>query len=58
VEYPDAQSWKVSGAGRTGKLYLQGVGHVRYRCSKRGVVGQPKTLVVRGEGRRWRAYIA
>jgi putative transposase len=58
VEYPDAQSWKVESSGRTGRLNLQGIGNVRYRSSKRGVVGRPKTLVVKREGRRWRAYIA
>ena len=57
VEYPDAYSWKLIGKGRTGRLYLQGIGHIRYRCSKRGVPGKPKTLVVRREGRRWRGYV-
>ena len=57
VEYPDAFCWKVTGQGRAGRLYLQGIGHVRYRTSKRGVPGKPKTLVVKREGRRWRAYV-
>lgn len=58
VEYPDAFSWKLSPEGRTGRLYLQGVGHIRYRCSRGGVRGRPKTLVVKREGRKWRAYVA
>ena len=57
IEYPDAYCWKLTGQGRTGRLYLQGVGHIRYRTSKRGVPGKPKTLVVKREGRRWRAYV-
>ena len=58
VEYPDDCSWKASGSGRTGRLYLQGIGHIRYRTSRRGVIGRPKTLVVKREGRKWRAYLA
>ena len=58
VEYPQDASWKIIGSGRTGRLYLQGIGHVPYRTSRRGLIGKPKTLVVKGEGRRWRAYIS
>ena len=58
VEYPDAFCWKLTGKGRAGRLYLQGVGHVAYRCSRRGIPGQPKTLVLKREGRRFRAYVA
>lgn len=52
IEYPDRSCWKVTDR----RLYLQGVGTIRFRTSRRGVVGIPKTLVVRREGRRWRAY--
>jgi putative transposase len=59
VEYPQACSWRLIEA-RTdrGRLYLQGIGQIRYACSKRGILGIPKTLVVRREGRRWRAFVA
>ena len=57
VEYPQAASWRLSGTGRSGRLYLQGVGHISYRASKRGVIGTPKTLVVKREGRRYRAFV-
>ena len=57
VEYPQAASWRLSRAGRGGRLYLQGVGHIAYRASKRGVIGTPKTLVVKREGRRYRAFV-
>ncbi|HMK63490.1 MAG TPA: transposase, partial [Acidimicrobiales bacterium] len=58
VEYPQPVSWKLSEtASGKGRLYLQGIGHVRFHCSKRGVLGTPKTLVVRREGRRWRGYV-
>jgi putative transposase len=54
VEYPDNHSWKME----QNRLYLQGVRHIRFFCSKRGVVGTPKTLVLKREGRRLRAYVA
>jgi len=54
VEYPDKANWKLDER----RLYLHGVGHIRYHCSKRGVRGTPKTLVVKREGRRFRAYVA
>ena len=58
MEYPQAASWKITGSGRSGRLYLQGVGHIGYRCSARGLLGVPKTLVIRREGRRYRAFVA
>ena len=58
VEYPETHSWQLIGSGNSGRLYLPGVCHVRYRCSRYGVRGRPKTLVVKREGRRWRAYVA
>ena len=50
VEYPDRSCWRIEG----NRLYLMGVGNIRFRTSRRGVRGTPKTLVVRREGRRWR----
>ncbi len=50
VEYSDRRSWRVDGK----RLYLQGVGHIRFRTSRRGIRGTPKTLTVRREGSRWR----
>lgn len=50
VEYPDRACWRIQGK----RLYLRGIGHIRFRASKRGVLGIPKTLAVRREGRRWR----
>jgi putative transposase len=53
IEYPDSKCWAVKG----NRLYLQGIGHLKFRMSKRGLLGVPKTLVVKREGRRWRAYV-
>jgi putative transposase len=50
VEYPDRACWRIEG----NRLYLRGVGNVRFRTSRRGILGVPKTLAVRKEGRRWR----
>lgn len=50
VEYPDRGCWRIEG----GRLYLMGVGHLRFRTSRRGIRGEPKTLTVRQEGNRWR----
>lgn len=54
VEYPDAGSWKIDEVA--GRLYLQGVGHVRFR-RYRALPGAARTLTVRREGRRFRATI-
>lgn len=53
IEYPCTHSWALKGD----RLYLQGVGHIKFRTSKRGIPGTPKTLVVKREGKRWRAYV-
>jgi len=53
VEYPDRGCWKI-GANR---LYVKGVGHIRFRTSRRGIRGVPKTMTIRREGHRWRATI-
>ncbi|MGH8986559.1 MAG: RNA-guided endonuclease InsQ/TnpB family protein [Acidimicrobiia bacterium] len=50
IEYPDPSCWRLEG----NRLYLRGVGSIRFRTSKRGIRGTPKTLTVRREGRRWR----
>jgi putative transposase len=50
VEYPDRNCWRIQG----NRLYLKGIGSVRFRTSKRGIRGTPKTLVVRREGGRFR----
>ncbi len=50
VEYPDRGGWRIDG----NRLYLRGVGHIRFRTSRRGIRGTPKTLTVRREGKRWR----
>ncbi len=50
VEYPDRDGWRIDGH----RLYLRGVGHIRFRTSRRGIRGTPKTLTVRREGNRWR----
>ena len=58
IEYPYDHSWRITGSGRSGHLFLQGVGRIAYRCSARGLPGRPKTLVVRRVGRRYRAFVA
>ncbi len=50
VEYSDRGGWRIAG----NRLYLRGVGHIRFRTSRRGIRGTPKTLTVRREGNRWR----
>ena len=61
VEYPDAKCWRIVAGGRkhggVGKLYLKGVGHVRFRGSKRGIRGAPKTLTVRRVAGKYRMYV-
>jgi putative transposase len=53
VEYPDENGWRV----KDGRLRVHGVGELKFRTSKRGVRGTPKTLVLRREGQRWRASV-
>jgi putative transposase len=36
---------------------VQGIGHLSYRTSRRGIRGTPKTLIVKREGRRWFAVL-
>jgi putative transposase len=50
VEYPGPSCWRVQGS----RLYLKGIGHIRFLQSRRGIRGTPKTLVVRREGNRFR----
>jgi putative transposase len=58
VEYPDLSGWKIEHQQRgTGRIYLKGVGSVRFRGAKRGLWGNPKTLTVRREGNRWRITV-
>jgi putative transposase len=58
VEYPDAVCWKIEHQRLgTGRIYLRGVGSVRFRGAKRGPRGTPKTLTVRREGNRWRVTV-
>ena len=53
VEYPSRASWKI----KNNRLYLQGIGHIRLHHSKRGVMGTPRTLIVKRDGRRWRVAV-
>jgi putative transposase len=58
VEYPEARCWRIEREQRgTGRVYLKGVGSVRFRGSRRGLRGTPKTLTVRREGNRWRINV-
>ena len=58
VEYPDANCWKVEREQHwTGRLYIKGVGSIRFRGARRGILGTPKTLTVRREGNRWRITV-
>ena len=50
VSWPDVLSWDLEEAQH--RLYLQGVGHLRYRKNQ-ALRGTPKTITVRREGRRW-----
>jgi putative transposase len=62
VEYPDRSCWKITAGDRkhdgVGRLYLQGVGQVRFRGAKRGIRGAPKTLIVRRVAGKYRMYVA
>lgn len=49
VQWEDTAGWKISDAGR---LYLQGVGHVKVNLH-RPLRGVPKAITVKREGRRW-----
>lgn len=53
ARWPDTCGWRLGER----RLYLQGVGPVRFRGSKRGVRGVPKTLVVVRQGRRLFAVV-
>ncbi len=61
VEYPDSSCWKIDGGDRkhagVGRLYLKGVGQVRFRGSRRGIRGVPKTLIVRRVAGKYRMYV-
>ena len=62
VEYPDTSCWKITAGGTrkhsgVGRLYLKGVGQVRFRGAKRGIRGAPKTLIVRRVAGRYRMYV-
>jgi putative transposase len=55
----DSVSWLDRSGWRLGdRRYLQGVGHLAFRTSRRGVRGTPKSLTVIREGHRWFAAIA
>lgn len=54
VEYPDTSCWKVDDSA--GRLYLQGIGHLRFR-RHRTLPGLPRTLTVKREGHRYRATV-
>jgi len=54
ARWPDTSGWRLISQRR---LYLQGIGHVAFRGSRRGLRGVPKTLVVRREGRRFFAIV-
>lgn len=61
VEYLDTSCWKINGGTRkhsgSGRLYLKGVGQVRFRGSKRGIRGVPRTLIVRRVAGKYRMYV-
>jgi putative transposase len=58
IEYPDQYCWRVNDDhDGVGRLHLRGIGAVRFRGSKRGVRGVPKTITIRREGTRWRVTI-
>jgi putative transposase len=58
VEYPDPRCWQIVNEHRgVGRLHLKGIGAVRFRGAKRGVLGVPKTITVRREGSRWRVTV-
>jgi putative transposase len=50
VSWPDAQGWKLN--QDNGRLYLQGVGHVKLKLHRR-LPGGPKTATLCRVGRRW-----
>ncbi len=54
VEWPDTSGWRVH--EDAGRLYVQGVGHVKLRLH-RPLRGTPKTLTIRRVGRRWQVTV-
>ena len=53
VRWPDGNGWLLDER----RLYLQGIGHLRFRGSRRGVRGVPKTMIVVREGTRFFAVV-
>ena len=53
ADWPDTSGWRLDD-----RLYVQGVGHMRFRTSRRGVRGVAKTLTIKREANRWFAAIA
>jgi putative transposase len=53
VRWPDSIGWRLGER----RLYVQGVGQLRFRGSRRGVRGVAKTLVVTRKGRRFFAIV-
>jgi len=50
VSWPDISGWKMD--EDTNRLYLQGVGHIRFRPN-RPLRGEARTITVRRSGRHW-----
>ncbi len=60
VQWSDRQSWKLvrTGKGSYGRLYVQGVGHVKVKVHRWfGNSAEIRKLVVRRRGRRWEATV-
>jgi putative transposase len=60
VQWSDTDGWKLTrtGRGSYGRLYVQGVGHVKVKLHRRFANGaEVRKLVVRRRGRRWEATV-
>jgi putative transposase len=58
VEYPEQSCWRLDPhRDGVGRVYLKGVGSVRFRGAKRGLPGDAKSITVRREGSRWRVTV-
>jgi putative transposase len=50
VTWPYENGWKIKDQSH---LYLRGIGTIRFKTSKRGIRGIPKTLTLKRHGRKW-----
>jgi putative transposase len=62
VSYDDRSCWRIEAGDRghngAGRVTLKGVGSIRFRGSRRGLRGDPRTLLVKRDGDRFTISVA